>query len=366
MIKVGVLFGGRSGEHNVSLCSAASVISSLDKTKYEIIAIGIDVDGKWYVQDSPEIIDDSNFGRIMNLKKNGEWSINHYQMNNKLYLFDHTSNKKIDVDVIFPVIHGTNCEDGTIQGLLELAMVPYAGADHYGSAVGMDKDITKRLLQNSKISVVPWITITKNLFQNKKNEIIENIEKKIGYPLFVKPAKTGSSVGINKVKEKTGLVEAIEFAFQFDNKILIEIAIDVREIECAILGNDDPEASVCGEVSSSHEFYSYDAKYIDDNGASIQIPANITEELSNEIRSKGIEAYKILSCSGMARVDFFIDKNNNDIYFNEINTLPGFTGISMYPKLWEASGLKYQHLLDKLIELAFKRHEEKLNIKTQI
>ena len=365
-MKIGVLYGGRSGEHDVSLCSAASVVSALDKNKYEVTAIGIDRDGRWYVQDEPQIIPDKDFGKILSLKKRGKWLVNHFEQSNKLHLYNiENTGEEITVDVIFPVLHGTFGEDGTLQGLLELAMVPYVGADVAGSAVGMDKDIAKRLLKEAGIPVVASLTISKQQWQNNSGLISQNAQERLGMPLFVKPVCTGSSVGVRKAKEKEALTAAINFALQFDNRIMIEKAIDCREIECAVLGNDNPAASVLGEITPNHEFYSYEAKYIDPNGATMKIPAQLDDALADKIRKAAVSGYLALGCSGMARVDFFLDKKTNEIYLNEINTLPGFTSISMYPKLWEATGLQYSDLLDKLISLALERHQRKIEIKTE-
>ena len=365
-INIGVLYGGRSGEHAVSLCSAASVFSALDRNKYKVTAIGIDKDGRWYVQDEPKIIPDKDFGRKMALKKSGMWLVNHFEQNNKMHLYNlKNKNREVIMDVVFPVLHGTFGEDGTLQGLLELAMVPYVGADVTGSAVGMDKDIAKRLLNQAGIPVVPSLTVNKQRWQDDSKFIMKNALEKLGLPLFVKPVCTGSSVGVKKVKKKELLAKAINFAFQFDTRVMIEKAVDCREIECAVLGNENPVASVLGEIIPRHEFYSYEAKYLDPNGAALKIPAEINKALAAKIRKIAVEGYMALGCSSMARVDFFLDKKTNKFYLNEINTLPGFTSISMYPKLWEATGLKYIDLLDKLIALALERHEKKLEIKTE-
>lgn len=366
-LKIGVLYGGRSGEHDVSLCSAASVVAALDRNKYNVTAIGIDKDGRWYVQENPQIVPDKDFGKKMALKKRGLWLVNHFEQKNKLHLYNIKGKKEeVIVDVVFPVIHGTFCEDGTLQGLLELAMVPYVGADVIGSAVGMDKDVAKRLLNQAGIPVVPSETVNKQRWQDydEAKFIMKNVLEKLGLPLFVKPVCTGSSVGVKKVKKKDDLAKAMNFAFQFDTRVMIEEAIDCREIECAVLGNENPVGSVLGEIIPNHEFYSYEAKYIDPNGAALKIPAKINKTLSDKIRRIAVEGYMALGCSSMARVDFFLDKKTNKFYLNEINTLPGFTSISMYPKLWEATGLKYSDLLDKLIALALDRHKKKLEIKT--
>lgn len=363
--KIGVLYGGRSGEHNVSLCSAAAVVSTIDTDKYDVIAIGIDKDGRWYVQDKPQIVEDRVFGRVLDMQKRGTWLVNHFEQKNKLHLYNiENTGEEVTVDIVFPVLHGTFCEDGSLQGLLELAMVPYVGADVIGSAVGMDKDIAKRLLREANIPVVPSITVNKQMWQDNPPSVMQTAVDTIGLPLFVKPVCTGSSVGVRKVKEKGLFSEAVTFALQFDTRVLIEKAIDCREIECSVLGNEAPEASILGEIIPSHEFYSYDAKYVDPQGAKAIIPAQLDAALAGEIRKTALEGYRALGCTGMARVDFFLDKISDEFYLNEINTLPGFTSISMYPQLWEATGLKRVDLLDRLIQLALDRHRKKMEIKT--
>ena len=366
MKKIGVLYGGMSGEHAVSLCSAAAVISNLDSTKYDIIPIGIDRDGTWHVQKNINIIEDEEFGTIVELKQTGNWLVNHFQSNNKLILFDKVSGKEVDIDIVFPVVHGTFCEDGTLQGLLELAMVPYVGADVLGSSIAMDKDVAKRLFKEAGIPVVPWITVTKEQWSLDKEKVVSESDSHFDYPIFIKPCNMGSSVGVKKVDSLDELEEAIDFAFQFDIKIIIEQGITAREIECAVLGNGNPKASILGEINPNAGFYSYEAKYLDSNGAKLEIPANIDETLKTEFQEMAIKGYQAIACSGMARVDFFLDKNSSNIYLNEINTLPGFTSISMYPKLWEASGLLYSKLLDELIGFALERHEQKLLIKREM
>jgi D-alanine-D-alanine ligase len=364
-LKIGVLYGGRSGEHHVSLCSAASVVAALDKSKYDVIAIGIDRDGRWYVQDQPEIVADKAFGKILSLKKRGLWLVNHFEQQNKLHLYNlEASGEKVIVDLIFPVLHGTYGEDGTLQGLLELAMVPYVGVDVAGSAIGMDKDVAKRLLKEAGIPVVPWITVSRQEWREQPEKILRKAQKELRLPLFVKPLCTGSSVGIKKVKEKKELASAIDYAFQFDTRIMVETGIDCREIECAVLGNERPQASVLGEILPQHEFYSYEAKYLDPQGAKMNIPAKIPARLAAALRQCAVAGFKALNCNSMARVDFFQDKKTSQFYLNEINTLPGFTSISMYPKLWEATGLPYDKLLDQLVDLALQRHQEKSAIKT--
>jgi len=365
MIKVGVLYGGRSGEHEVSRCSAASVVRFLDKSKFDVTAIGIDHNGRWYVQDTPEIIDDKDFGSVMNLNREGEWFVNHYERDGKLYLFNSSTGREVYVDVVFPVVHGTFCEDGTLQGLLELAMVPYVGADVIGSSIGMDKDVTKRLLKEAGVPIVEYIKIVKHEWDEEKSKYIKRIENELDYPIFVKPCNAGSSVGVSKVKNTSMLADAVEEAFQWDNKLLVERGINAREIEFSILGNEKPEASDPGEIRPKHEFYSYEAKYIDSDGAELIIPADISPELADRMKKIAVNAYLALCCSGMARVDFLLDRDSEDFYLNEINTLPGFTSISMYPKLWERAGIKYSSLLENLIELALKRRNNKNRLRTK-
>ncbi|HBI47434.1 MAG TPA: D-alanine--D-alanine ligase A, partial [Smithella sp.] len=321
-IRIGVLYGGRSGEHDVSLCSAASVFSALDRNKYHVTAIGIDRDGRWYVQDKPQIIPDKDFGRKMALKKSGTWLVNHFEQKNKLHLYNlKNKNKEVVVDFVIPVLHGTFGEDGTLQGLLELAMVPYVGADVIGSAVGMDKDVAKRLLNEAGIAVVPSVTVSKQQWQDNTKIISKIALAKLGLPVFVKPVCAGSSVGVKKVKKKESLAQAMNFAFQFDTRVMIEKAVDCREIECAVLGNETPAASVLGEIIPHHEFYSYEAKYLDPEGAALKIPAQVKASLADKIRETALEGYMALGCSSMARVDFFLDKKTNKFYLNEINTL---------------------------------------------
>jgi len=364
MIKVGVLYGGRSCEHDVSCCSAASVIKYLDRSKYEVYAIGIDHEGRWHVQDTPDIVEDKDFGSILKLNKTGDWLVNHFEREGKLFLYNKISNKEIFVDVVFPVVHGTFCEDGSLQGLLELAMVPYVGADVLGSAIGMDKDVSKRLLRESDIPVVDWVKVSKHIWDSEKQGIVKEIVNRIGFPCFIKPCNAGSSVGITKVKALEFLENGIENAFQWDNKILVEKGVNAREIEFSVIGNDNPQSSIPGEIRPKHEFYSYEAKYIDSNGAELLIPAEIDRDLINKMKEVAVKGYSVLCCKGMARVDFFLDRDNR-FYLNEINTLPGFTNISMYPKLWEETGIDYKTLLDKLIDLAFDRKKEKNRLRTE-
>jgi D-alanine-D-alanine ligase len=366
MIKVGLLYGGRSGEHEVSRCSAASVYTAIDRKKYDVIAVGIDRDGRWHVQEPVEIVDDRDFGRVLAIKKTGVWLVNHFEDERKLWLHNVATGERRHIDVVFPVLHGTFGEDGTLQGLLELAMVPYVGADVTGSAVGMDKDVAKRLLRDAGIGVVPWITIHGVQWERERGRTVERIKNEFGLPVFVKPVNAGSSVGVRKVVLESLIEEAVGKAFLFDTKVMVEKAVDCREIECSVLGNDTPEASSPGEVIPRHEFYSYEAKYIDPEGADLRIPADLPAALVADIREAAVRGYRALCCSGMARVDFFLEKNGSAFYLNEINTLPGFTSISMYPKLWEAAGLSYPELIDRLIGLAFDRHRRRVSITTEL
>jgi D-alanine-D-alanine ligase len=361
-IRVGVLFGGRSAEHEVSLVSATSIIHALDKKKYEVIPIGITKEGKWV--SSPDALELVKDGK--NLKKVSENILLPNPKYRGLVRLNPKSNiqHQKSFDVIFPVLHGTFGEDGTIQGLLELSGIAYVGAGVLGSAVGMDKIITKQLCEQAGIPITPYVWFLKRNFHANKKKIISDIEKKLRYPLFVKPANSGSSVGISKVHDRKELIHGIELAIQYDRKILIEKGIEhAREIEVSLLGNDDPLVSVPGEIVSSNEFYDYDAKYVDGKSHAI-IPAELPASVVKKIQQFAVRGFKAIDCAGMARVDFLTTRNFNKIYLNEINTIPGFTSISMYPKLWEASGISYPHLLERLIELALERHREKQSLKT--
>jgi D-alanine-D-alanine ligase len=365
VLTVGVLYGGRSGEHDVSLRSAASIVSAIDPQKFNVVAIGVDRNGRWHVQDRPRITCDQDRNRVLALETQGSWYVNHFEEDNKLVLRDLQKGTRVSVDVVFPALHGTYGEDGTLQGLLELSMVPYVGADSIGSSIGIDKDISKRLLRDGGIPVVPWLTVLKGEWTGGQDRIQEAVKMNLGPPpLFVKPARTGSSVGVRMVKHYEELAESIDFALQYDSKVLIEKGITAREIECSVLGNNAPRASVLGEIIPRHEFYSYESKYLDPEGAELVIPAAIDQAASDAIRTAALAAYRMLCCSGMARVDFFVDKRGGGFYLNEINTIPGFTSISMYPKLWEHSGISYPSLIEMLIDLAIERHREKMGIRT--
>ena len=337
-----ILFGGKSGEYEVSEMSAASVLSNIDTDKYNIIKIGITKDGRWFKTDaSPEQI------------KSGEWDSMSKQ---SAFLSPYTSHHGIfvegklqNVDVIFPVMHGDYCEDGCIQGLFELSGIPYVGPGVLASAAGMDKSATKLFAAASGVPQAKWYITS----PAASEEEIEKIESEFSYPIFVKPCNAGSSLGISKAGNRAELEKAIDEAAKFDSKILCEEYIDGYEVECAVLGNEDTRASVVGQITPSNEFYDYSAKYID-NASGLTIPANIPEETAEKIREYAVTVFKALGCRGMSRVDFFVLRGSGEIKFNEINTLPGFTSISMYPKLWEKSGIPYSELIDKLIEYAEK------------
>lgn len=370
-IKVAIIFGGKSGEHEVSIVSATSVAKALNKKKYEITMIGIDKTGRWTKPDSKKLKEFQTQPRLLKLNKENQ-TVSFLPFESKTQLLvvsdsgkNISKSKGQKFDVIIPILHGTYGEDGTIQGLFELANVPYVGSGVLGSALGMDKDAAKRVFQASGIPVVPWQLIRKHDFKKNSSNIIDELEKKFSYPYFVKPANMGSSVGVHKVKSKQEAKEKILNSFYYDLKVLVERAINARELEVAILGNHDPKASIVGEIIPNHEFYSYEAKYLDDNGADLKIPAeNLSTEQTQQIQACAVKAFQALDCRGLARVDFFLDKKTNELFLNEINTIPGFTNISMYPKLWNASGVGYSDLLDQLIQLALEFHKEKNALKT--
>ncbi len=360
-IRVGILFGGKSAEHEVSLLSAKSVIEAIDKNKYEVVLIGINKSGEWFLHEElKHCLLHADDAKLIQLKKVQETvALVPKELGNPLVsLSGKTLNKAIDV--VFPILHGTYGEDGTVQGLLKLANVPFVGAGVLASAVGMDKDVMKRLLRDAELPTAKFLVV--NRFDSK-NLKFETIKKILGLPFFVKPANLGSSVGISKIKSEDDFYEKVALAFEYDRKILFEEFIPGREIECSVLGNDDPIASLPGEVIPQHEFYSYEAKYLDQNGALFEIPAQLSAELVIKIQTLAIETYKTLCCEGMARVDMFL-KEDGQIVINELNTIPGFTRISMYPKMWVASGLSYPDLIDKLIELALQRFRDEQSLKT--
>jgi D-alanine-D-alanine ligase len=354
-IRVGILFGGRSAEHEVSLQSAKNVIEAIDRNKYEIVLIGIDPSGRWYLIESSHFLSHADDPSQISLKHgNIELAIIPGSPSGKIAPVN--DDKEIsEMDVIFPVLHGPYGEDGTVQGLLRMADIPFVGADVLGSAVGMDKDVMKRLLKEAGIPQAKFLSFT---YHNHEKIDFRDIEASLGPSCFVKPANLGSSVGISKVNNEKEFKSALAKAFEYDQKVIVEEYIQGREIECSVLGNENPIASLPGEVMPAHEFYSYEAKYLDQKGASFQIPASVPERLIKEIQELAIKTFKVLNCEGMARVDFFL-KGDDQLLVNELNSIPGFTQISMYPKLWEASGISYPELLDRLIHLALDRHERK-------
>lgn len=356
-INVAVFFGGVSGEHEVSLVSGNSIIQELKKNdKYNVIEIGIGKSGKWFLGD--QVLETLKTGKEPETDESVFFSLDPAEKG--LVVIKNSENKKelIKVDVIFPVLHGTNGEDGTIQGLFRLSNIPYVGCNVPSSALAMDKILSKRIFASNGLNVVPDIFFTRKDWKENQEEIIKKCEE-IGYNLFIKPANTGSSVGITKAHNREELKEGIELASKYDFMIQVEKSIDnAREIEVAILGNDRPKASVAGEIAPSGEFYDYAAKYEDGQSLTI-VPARITDKQMKDIQEKAVKAFISLGCRGLSRVDFLMDPKTDEIYLNEINTLPGFTSISMYPKLWEASGIKYGKLLENLINLAFEEFDEK-------
>lgn len=355
---VALLFGGKSAEHEISLRSAKNVMEAIDKDKYNAILIGIDKKGKWLMNTSKSMLMDLDKNPSLDYSEGDEGVALTPQSDGKISNFN---NQDFDqqIDVVFPILHGPFGEDGTIQGLLKLANVPFVGAGVLGAAVGMDKDVMKRLLRDADLPVGKFISLR----LDEDIPTFKEVQKRLGSPCFVKPANLGSSVGINRAGNEEEYLSAVKEAFEFDNKIIIEEFIAGREIECAILGNENPQASVVGEISFKDSFYSYDAKYVDEGGYRIDIPALIDPELQTQIQEVAVKTFKVLECEGFARVDVFLAADNR-ILVNEINTIPGFTKISMYPKLWEASGIAYTDLISRLIELAIARFEKEKRIKT--
>jgi D-alanine-D-alanine ligase len=359
-LRVGVLFGGRSGEHEVSLASAASVIRGLDPDKYEAVPIGISKEGHWLIGGAaqkmlPEVLKagqrvvmaaDPTDATLIPLDRSGG-----------------AGGQRLDV--VFPVMHGTYGEDGTIQGLLDLAGLPFVGAGVLGSAIGMDKDVAKKLLQHARIPVVPWVTVYRADWERDPKAVQKQLEKKFRYPVFVKPATLGSSVGMTKVHSRAELAPAVNLASEFAMKILVERAVSAREIEVSVLGNHEPKASVPGEIVPHREFYDYTAKYLE-AGTALIIPAKLKPAQVKKIQELAVSAFRALELSGMARVDFFLEKMGGKLFLNEVNTIPGFTSISMYPKLWEASGIPFRELIDRLIGLALEVQREKARTKYEI
>ena len=350
-LKIAIIFGGRSGEHEVSLASTKSVLAALDREKYDVVQIGITHDGAWFSGENVlAVFSGESSAELIPVILPGDPS--------RAGIYSAEGIKLSDFDVVFPVMHGAYGEDGAMQGLLEMADVAYVGTGVTGAAVGMDKAIFKDVMVANGISVVEGVMALRSEIEQDMQAVIARVETLGGYPVFVKPANMGSSVGVSKCDNPSSLGEGLMEAAQYDRRILIERGINAREIEIAVLGNDFPEASAPGEVEPSREFYSYESKYVDGTSGLI-IPAPIPAETAATMRQIAIKTYKAIDCAGMARVDFLLDKDNGKYYLNEVNTIPGFTEISMYPKLWDASGLSYPQLLDRLIELAFERKAER-------
>lgn len=360
-LRLGVIFGGRSGEHEVSLASAQSVLRMLDSMRYDLTQIGIDLQGRWW--SGADVVGALRAGDTRSLQaitilpdptRPGLYTI---QPDGSLTFWR-------EVDVFFPLVHGTFGEDGTLQGLLELNGVAYVGAGVVGSAVGMDKAIFKAVMAAHGLPLLPWCLVLRTEFLQDPQTVLARAERLGNYPLFVKPANLGSSVGVTKCRNRSDLYEGLMEASRFDRRLIVERGIEAREIEVSVLGNEAPIASVPGEIRPQADFYSYEAKYHDDR-SQLLIPAPLPSALSEQARDMAVKAYRAADCAGMARADFLLDKSTEALYLNEINTIPGFTQISMYPKLWEASGLPYRDLLNRLIELAFARQQERLQTRYQ-
>jgi D-alanine-D-alanine ligase len=359
-IRVGLIFGGRSGEHEVSLMSAQGVMNALDKEKYKVVPIGITKEGRWLASGDPMkalssgMAAESNPAALLaEPTQRGLMRLEEREQQQGL-----TAVHLSQLDVIFPILHGPYGEDGTVQGLLELAGIPYVGAGVTASAVGMDKALFKDIMRANDLPVVPYLVIKRKAWEQNPEQVVGQIESSIGYDCFVKPANLGSSVGISKAHNRAELHTALDEAACYDRKLIAEVAVDAREIEVSVLGNDEPIASVPGEIVPCNEFYDYAAKYLDGE-SDLLIPAPIPAETAELIRKLAVDAYLAIDCAGMARADFLLDRKTDQVYVNEVNTLPGFTPISMYPKLWEATGMPYSELLDRLIELALERHDDK-------
>jgi D-alanine-D-alanine ligase len=358
--KVGILFGGKSAEHEISLLSAKNVYEAIDRTQFEPVLAGIDKSGRWFLNDASRFLLNEDNPSLVSLNTEGS-PIALQPENHGLLSVESNENRSVSLDVVFPILHGPFGEDGTIQGFLKLADIPFVGPGVLGSAVGMDKDAMKRLLRDAQIPIGKFITLK----SHEKTPLFAEVEPALGNPVFIKPANMGSSVGISKVRDEGEYALAVKDAFLYDRKIIIEEFISGREIECAVLGNEDPIASVPGEIIPTHDFYSYDAKYLDENGAALEIPAKLDEETKKRIQELAVKVFQVLCCEGLSRVDFFL-KENGEIIVNEINTMPGFTKVSMYPKLWEASGISYTELITRLIELALSRFEKERRLKTSV
>jgi D-alanine-D-alanine ligase len=362
-VRVGVLFGGRSGEHEVSLMSARSVMDALDRDKYEVVAIGIDKEGRWLVGDvmaalraeadaatqAATLLPDPQAAALMQVVAGPAHAV--------------SLSAVAKLDVIMPILHGPYGEDGTVQGLLELAGLPYTGAGVVGSAVGMDKAIFKNVMQAQGIPVLPWRLVLASQWQSEPTAVLDELTRTLDFPMFTKPANLGSSVGISRCDSREAVAHGLNVAAKYDRRIVVEQGIDARELEVSVLGNDRPIASVVGEIRPRRDFYDYVAKYVS-NDSELLIPAPLDPPVAEEVRALALRAYRAIDCAGLGRVDLMMDRESERLYMNEINTIPGFTRISMYPKLWEASGISYAELLDRLIALALERYEKKRQLHT--
>jgi len=352
-LRVGVLFGGQSAEHEVSLQSARNVIDAIDPKKYQVVLLGIDRAGRWNLESSTRFLTNPDDPRRIQLGEGGEdVALVPGERSDLMRLAE--GGLEEPLDVIFPVLHGPLGEDGTVQGLLRLANIPFVGSGVLGSAVAMDKDVAKRLLRDSGIPVAEWVTLHR---RGTARPVFGELTDRLGLPLFVKPANMGSSVGVHRVADEDAFESALKDAFAYDRKVLVEEEIDGREIECAVLGNEAPLVSIPGEIVPRHDFYSYEAKYLDEDGADLMIPADLSDGDTRRVQDLAIRTFQTLCCEGMARVDFFLEPGGR-LLVNELNSIPGFTRISMYPKLWKATGLGYSALIDRLIELALERGAE--------
>ncbi len=385
-LRVGVIYGGRSGEHEVSVTSAASIFKHIDRTRYEPIPIRIEKDGRWTLADRPpaalsaaEVIQQTRVTQARPLRAGRDTLLAPYPSDETMITVERHSSSDgttpvdgeravvtgLELDVVFPVLHGPYGEDGTVQGLLELANVPYVGSGVLASAAGMDKAVMKVLFGGSGLPVVVWRGFIRAEWERDRERVLADVAT-LGLPVFVKPANLGSSVGISKVKIQAELVPAIELALEYDRKVVVEAGVvNAREIECAVLGNEDPETSVPGEIIPSREFYDYEAKYLDEGSRSV-IPADLTAAQAAEVQRLAIAAFRAIDAAGLSRVDFLLSRDTGAIFVNEINTMPGFTTISMYSKMWEASGVSYSALVDRLIQLAQARHSDKQRLRTSL
>lgn len=360
--RVGIVFGGKSAEHEVSLQSAKNVVDAIDKEKYDVTLIGIDKQGNWHVNDVSNYLENEDDPANIRLHHSDEAVALVPGREESQFLQVSKSEALEQLDVVFPILHGTLGEDGSIQGMLRIANLPYVGPDILGSAVCMDKDVAKRLLREGGLEVAKSLTLRK---QHREDVTFNKAARTLGTPFFIKPASQGSSVGVSKVKTEEEFEEALSEAFLYDKKVLIEENVDGRELECAILGNEQPKASQIGEILPAGDFYSYESKYIDESGAGLQLPAQLTDNEKERIRTAAVRAFEILECEGMARVDFFLTEEGK-LVINEINTIPGFTKISMYPKLWDISGIPYPKLIDELLQLGIQRYERDNQLKNTV